>query len=189
MIIDVNGFQMYSSSAATASRCCCCTAAPASAPTGSWCSPPATRPASASSSPICADTDARPTRRARSRFARRRRDVLALLDHLGIARVKAIGLSMGAKTLLHMATQQPDRIDAMVLVSATPYFPAPARAAMAQLSRRRILRRRLGRAAAAPRARRRSDPHAVRSDARAQGPATTTWRSRRRCSRRSPRAR
>ena len=61
-------------------------------------------------------------------------DVLALLDRLGVARVKAIGLSMGAKTLLHMATQQPERIDAMVLVSATPYFPAQARAAMAQLS-------------------------------------------------------
>ena len=61
-------------------------------------------------------------------------DVLALLDRLGVARVKAIGLSMGAKTLLHAATQQPDRIDAMVLVSATPYFPAPARSAMAQLS-------------------------------------------------------
>ena len=60
--------------------------------------------------------------------------MFALLDHLGISRVKAIGLSMGAKTLLHMATQQPDRIEAMVLVSATPYFPAPARAAMAQLS-------------------------------------------------------
>jgi pimeloyl-ACP methyl ester carboxylesterase len=61
-------------------------------------------------------------------------DVFALLDLLGVPRVKAIGLSMGAKTLLHMATQQPDRIDAMVLVSATPYFPAQARAAMAQLS-------------------------------------------------------
>jgi len=61
-------------------------------------------------------------------------DVLTLLDHLGIARAKAIGLSMGAKTLLHMATQQPDRIDAMVLVSATPYFPAAARAAMAQVT-------------------------------------------------------
>ena len=33
-----------------------------------------------------------------------------------------------------MATQQPERIEAMVLVSATPYFPAQARAAMAQLS-------------------------------------------------------
>src|SRR5262249_26945751 len=61
-------------------------------------------------------------------------DMFALLDHLNVRRVKAIGLSMGAKTLLHMATLQPDRVDAMVLVSATPYFPAPARAAMAQLS-------------------------------------------------------
>jgi pimeloyl-ACP methyl ester carboxylesterase len=61
-------------------------------------------------------------------------DVFALLDLLGVPRVKAIGLSMGAKTLLHMATQQPDRIEAMVLVSATPYFPAQARVAMAQLS-------------------------------------------------------
>jgi pimeloyl-ACP methyl ester carboxylesterase len=61
-------------------------------------------------------------------------DMFALLDHLGIRRVKAIGMSAGAKTLLHMATAQPDRVDAMVLVSATPYFPAPARAAMAQIS-------------------------------------------------------
>jgi pimeloyl-ACP methyl ester carboxylesterase len=61
-------------------------------------------------------------------------DLFALLDHLGLARVSAIGLSLGAKTLLHMATQQPERIEAMVLVSATPYFPAQARAAMAQLS-------------------------------------------------------
>src|SRR5512140_1999697 len=61
-------------------------------------------------------------------------DMFALLDHLDIQRVKAIGLSMGAKTLLHMATLQPARVDAMVLVSATPYFPAQARAAMAQVS-------------------------------------------------------
>lgn len=61
-------------------------------------------------------------------------DVFALLDHLGIERCKAIGMSMGAKTLLHMATQQPHRIEAMVLVSATPYFPAQARAAMAALA-------------------------------------------------------
>jgi pimeloyl-ACP methyl ester carboxylesterase len=67
-------------------------------------------------------------------FRQAARDMFALLDHLGIQRVKAIGLSMGAKTLLHMATQQPGRVDAMVLVSATPYFPAQVRAAMAQLS-------------------------------------------------------
>src|SRR5690349_18602029 len=48
-------------------------------------------------------------------------DVFALLDQLGVHRFKAIGMSMGAKTLLHMATQQPTRVDAMVLVSAAPY--------------------------------------------------------------------
>ena len=62
-------------------------------------------------------------------------DVLALLDHLGLARVKAIGMSMGAKTLLHMATRQPTRLDAMVLVSATPYFPPALRIAAAQFTR------------------------------------------------------
>jgi pimeloyl-ACP methyl ester carboxylesterase len=67
-------------------------------------------------------------------FRQAARDMFALLDHLCIERLKAIGLSMGAKMLLHMATQQPHRIDAMVLVSATPYFPDQARAAMAQLS-------------------------------------------------------
>ncbi len=61
-------------------------------------------------------------------------DVFALLDRLGIDRFKAIGLSLGAKTLLHMATQQPSRVDAMVMVSATPYFPEQARALMRQLS-------------------------------------------------------
>ena len=63
------------------------------------------------------------------------RDLLALLDHLRIARTKAIGMSMGAKTLLHVATMQPDRIAAMVLVSATPYFPQPLRTAAAQFTR------------------------------------------------------
>lgn len=57
-------------------------------------------------------------------------DVFALLDRLGIDRFKTIGLSLGAKTLLHMATQQPSRVEAMVLVSATPYFPEQARALM-----------------------------------------------------------
>lgn len=59
-------------------------------------------------------------------------DVLALLDHLRLPAVKAVGLSMGAKTLLHVATKQPERVSAMVLVSATPYFPPSAKAAMAE---------------------------------------------------------
>lgn len=62
------------------------------------------------------------------------RDVLALLDRLGIERFKSIGLSLGGLTLLHAATQQPARADAMVLVSATPYFPEQARAIMRQMT-------------------------------------------------------
>lgn len=62
-------------------------------------------------------------------------DVVALLDHLGLPRVKAIGMSMGAKTLLHLATANPARLDAMVLVSATPYFPQTLRTAAAQFTR------------------------------------------------------
>jgi pimeloyl-ACP methyl ester carboxylesterase len=62
------------------------------------------------------------------------KDVYGLLDRLDIDRFKAIGLSLGAKTLLHVATQQPGRVEAMVLVSAAPYFPEPARAAMRQLT-------------------------------------------------------
>jgi len=60
-------------------------------------------------------------------------DTLALLDHLGIRKCCAIGLSMGGNILLHIATLQPDRIEAMVLVSATIRFPAQARAIMAQV--------------------------------------------------------
>jgi pimeloyl-ACP methyl ester carboxylesterase len=58
------------------------------------------------------------------------RDVLALCDHLGVGRFKAIGLSLGGNTLLHVATAQPDRVSAMVLIGAPSYFPAQARAIM-----------------------------------------------------------
>ncbi len=64
------------------------------------------------------------------RFADVARDILALMDELGIDRVQAIGMSAGANTLLHMATQQPSRIAAMVHVSGTPRFPDQARAIM-----------------------------------------------------------
>ena len=61
-------------------------------------------------------------------------DVLALLDHLGVPSAKAIGMSMGAKTLLHVATARPSVVSAMVLVSATPYFPPSLRTAAAQFT-------------------------------------------------------
>jgi pimeloyl-ACP methyl ester carboxylesterase len=57
-------------------------------------------------------------------------DVFALLDELGIQRVQAMGMSSGGMTLIHMATQQPERIEAMVLIGATVYFPDQARAIM-----------------------------------------------------------
>ena len=71
---------------------------------------------------------------ARFTFRQSALDVFALLDRLQIDRFKAIGLSAGGKTLLHMATQQPARIEAMVLVSATHYFPEQARAVMRQMT-------------------------------------------------------
>ncbi len=57
-------------------------------------------------------------------------DQFALLDRLGIAAFKGVGVSAGGNVLLHMATKQPNRVKAMVLVSATPYFPAQARTIM-----------------------------------------------------------
>jgi len=64
------------------------------------------------------------------KFADVARDILGLLDRLGIDRIKAIGMSAGANTLLHMATQQPTRIISMIHVSGTPRFPDQARAIM-----------------------------------------------------------
>jgi pimeloyl-ACP methyl ester carboxylesterase len=62
------------------------------------------------------------------------RDVAALLDQLGVARYRAIGASLGGNTLLHLATAEPQRPSAMVLVSATMYYPAPARAIMREVT-------------------------------------------------------
>ncbi|HUE56855.1 MAG TPA: alpha/beta hydrolase, partial [Candidatus Udaeobacter sp.] len=59
-------------------------------------------------------------------------DMLALLDHLGIGSCKGLGVSAGGNVLLHMATKEPERVKAMVLVSATPYFPPQARTVMSQ---------------------------------------------------------
>jgi pimeloyl-ACP methyl ester carboxylesterase len=60
-------------------------------------------------------------------------DMLSLLDHLGVSKCRAIGFSMGGNVLLHMATMQPDRLAAMIVVSATLYFPEQARAIMRQV--------------------------------------------------------
>ena len=54
-------------------------------------------------------------------------DIFNLLDQLDIDSINAIGSSMGAMTLLHAATQQRERIKAMVLVGGSPYLPESAR--------------------------------------------------------------
>lgn len=55
-------------------------------------------------------------------------DAFALLDHLQIGRVKVIGLSGGGITALHMATIQPARVAAMIVISAPAAFPEQAKA-------------------------------------------------------------
>jgi pimeloyl-ACP methyl ester carboxylesterase len=57
-------------------------------------------------------------------------DMLALLNHLGIESCRGVGVSAGGNVLLHMAARQPKRVNAMILVSATPYFPEQARQIM-----------------------------------------------------------
>ncbi len=61
-------------------------------------------------------------------------DIYALLDKLNITNFKAMGASAGGNTLLHMATQQPDRIEAMVIISATSHYPDQARKIMSETS-------------------------------------------------------
>lgn len=58
-------------------------------------------------------------------------DMFALLDQLKIDRVKAVGASAGAMTLLRMATQQPDRIESLVVIGVGTYIPAECRTILA----------------------------------------------------------
>jgi len=46
-------------------------------------------------------------------------DVLALLDHLQLKKVKAIGLSYGGLTLLQLASMHPERLESMILIGAS----------------------------------------------------------------------
>lgn len=54
----------------------------------------------------------------------------ALLDHPGIGSFQGIGASGGGNILLHLATQQPERVKAIVLMSAVSYYPEQARKIM-----------------------------------------------------------
>ena len=54
-------------------------------------------------------------------------DVFALLDRLDVNHFTSMGISTGGMTLIHMATMQPERVEAMVLIGATSFFPESAR--------------------------------------------------------------
>lgn len=51
-------------------------------------------------------------------------DAIALLDHLGLEQAHVIGASMGAQTALDLAVSAPDRVSAVVPVSARTGVPA-----------------------------------------------------------------
>lgn len=64
-----------------------------------------------------------------SHFTHRKsaRDIFGLMDELQIEKFKAIGFSSGAMTLTHMATMDSTRIESMVLMGSTSYFPESSR--------------------------------------------------------------
>lgn len=57
-------------------------------------------------------------------------DIAALLDHLQLREIRAMGISAGGMTLLHLAVRQPERVKAMVLIGVAPRFPEETRAIM-----------------------------------------------------------
>lgn len=57
-------------------------------------------------------------------------DIAALLDHLQLRQIRAMGISAGGMTLLHLASRQPERVTAMVLIGVAPRFPEETRAIM-----------------------------------------------------------
>jgi len=61
-------------------------------------------------------------------------DVVALLDHQGIRRCRAIGASAGGMTLLHLAATRPERLEAMVVVGVGTDLPAACRQILAPTS-------------------------------------------------------
>ncbi len=49
-------------------------------------------------------------------------DVLALLDHLGIAKAHVVGLSMGGAVAFQLAVDAPQRLSSMTIVNSAPYM-------------------------------------------------------------------
>lgn len=54
-------------------------------------------------------------------------DIFALMNFLGIKEFKAMGVSSGGMTLTHMATMDTTRIQSLILIGSTTYFPETSR--------------------------------------------------------------
>ena len=65
-------------------------------------------------------------------------DMLALLDHLKIARTRAMGISSGGMTLYHVATKAPGRLSSFVTIGATDRFEDETRQVLAQMRLERM---------------------------------------------------
>jgi len=65
-------------------------------------------------------------------------DIEALLEHLQIDRFRAIGASAGGMTLLHLATMEPERVSAMVVIGVGTYLPNDCRQILARTSPDRL---------------------------------------------------
>jgi pimeloyl-ACP methyl ester carboxylesterase len=50
-------------------------------------------------------------------------DVVAVLDHAGIAKAHVLGISLGGMIAQELAAEHPGRVDALVLAATTPGFP------------------------------------------------------------------
>lgn len=59
-------------------------------------------------------------------------DVSALLEHLGLQGVHALGASAGGLTLLRMSIEEPEVLESMILVGVGTHFPEACRASMAE---------------------------------------------------------
>ncbi len=53
-------------------------------------------------------------------------DLLRLLDELGIARIHAVGLSLGGMTMQALASAAPDRVTSLTLMATAAYMPSEA---------------------------------------------------------------
>jgi pimeloyl-ACP methyl ester carboxylesterase len=53
-------------------------------------------------------------------------DMLELCAHLGVEQFRGVGMSLGSNVLLHLATLEPERVSAIVLVAPWMYFSVEA---------------------------------------------------------------